>query len=692
MRRIFIILFLLVAIIIGAVVAAVYLVPVEVYKEKIEQQASAAIGRQVEINGDISFVLFPNISVKAANVRIANPDGFSGNDFASMDEMKVGVKLIPLFSRQVEISEFVLVRPKISLEKLRNNAINWALGAGDASSTRASANQGFSRVPGALPLEASLGNVRIIDGKASYHDHANNQKTNIDAINLQLKLPSLDKKMSLNGDVSVNGTAYTLSLGLASLRGFLEGAQTAVTLAVASDFLRFSFDGAFAQSEDLELAGTMNIDVPSLQKLAKEQGQTFSASPGTFENFSVTGFVKGRPNHLSFDNANLVFDNIKATGKFSAQLGGATPKFSGNLRVARLDLNPYLPPPPAKSITIAPWADDTLSMEPLRAANGNFTLDVDSILVRNIEFGATTLQTNLVNGRLEANLTKTSLYGGAGTGQIVLNGRGRTPSFSMKFNIADVEALPLFDAATGFNRLSGTGELAISLLTSGTSVDAMMNNLSGTTNLHLSDGAILGINLANVLRNAQTYLLTGALPANLNTQEKTDFSSLQGSFNIAGGVARNTDMLMVGPLVRVTGNGQVDLGQQTLDYRITPKAVASLQGQGGKTDLSGLSAPFRIHGSWNNVKAGIDTKALAEIVANQAKTQVRKLIGDNIGGDVGKVLQGLLGPKPEPTAQPTSEPPTEKSDEEKALETLGNLFGFGKKQEPPTEEAKDGDE
>ena len=108
--------------------------------------------------------------------------------------------------------------------------------------------------------------------------------------------------------------------------------------------------------------------------------------------------------------------------------------------------------------------------------------------------------------------------------------------------------------------------------------------------------------------------------------------------------------------------------------------------------MSGLSAPFRIHGSWNNVKAGIDTKALAEIVANQAKTQVRKLIGDNIGGDVGKVLQGLLGPKPEPTAQPTSEPPTEKSDEEKALETLGNLFGFGKKQEPPTEEAKDGDE
>ncbi|VAV89037.1 hypothetical protein MNBD_ALPHA06-784 [hydrothermal vent metagenome] len=696
MRRIFGFIFVLLTLVLIGVAAAVFLVPKEVYKQKIEQQASQLTGRQVQINGDISLSFFPSILAKASNVRISNPPGFSNSDFASMEQMQVGVKLMPLFAKRVEITKFVLVKPVISLEKKRNNAVNWALGSGKSASSRARANKGFSRAPGALPLKASLGDVRIVDGKASYLDRTTGAKTTMEAINLRLSLPNLNKKMRLSGKLRLNKVDYSLDANLGSLRKFLEGDATAFTFDLNSNLIRLSFDGDFVQSKNLDFAGSMQLVVPSVKKLAEAGGQSFTARPNTFENFSIQGQVKANPKRLSFSNANLEFDQIRATGSFSAILGANKPKLAGNLKLATLDINPYILPPPPKGTAIPPWSKQVFSLNSLAAANGNFKLDIGTMRVRNIDFGATQLTAKLLNARLEAILSETSLYGGAGTGRVVINGRGAKPSFSMKFDLDGLQVLPLFEAAAGFKKIDGVGKLQMQLLGAGNSMDALMKNLSGTTQMQVRDGAILGVNLASVLRNAQSYLLTGSLPQNLNSEEKTDFSELSGTFQIAKGVARNTDMLMRSPMLRVSGNGNVDLGAQTLDYRLAPKAVASLKGQGGIGDLKGLSAPFRIRGPWNNVKAGLDMQGLQKQLGSRAKSEARKLIKDNVGGQLGSLLDGFLGaePEPEPDTFNADTTTTEPTDEEKALNILGGLFGLGNKDQPEDDPATDtgGDE
>ncbi|PHR62417.1 MAG: hypothetical protein COA47_04205 [Robiginitomaculum sp.] len=686
MRRLIGALFALFVFAIGVIAAAVFLVPKEVYKSKIEEQASALLGRNVEIAGDISLYFFPNISASASDVRIANPNGFSAENFAKMDEMQVGVKLLPLFSKRVEITEFTLIRPQISLEKKRNEAVNWAIGAGDAAQTRAKANAGFARTPGALPLQASLGDVRIEDGSANYIDRVTGTKTSLSAINLQLKLPDLDKKMSLSGGLTLNGNALSLNADLASLRGFLEGEETELSFKANSDLADFSFDGAFLASKDLDFAGLMELEVPSVKNLAKAADVPFAARPNTFGRFAIKGQVKGRPDRLRFTNADLSFDQIKAKGEFAALFTNKKPKLTGKLQMELLDLNPYLPPVPPPGTAIAAWTDDQFDLVVLRTINGNFKLDLGALRVRNIEFGSTQITAGLLGSRFNAKLVETTLYGGSGTAHIVLNAKGNTPSFSLTGDLTQLQALPFFTAAAGFERLDGIGELHLNLLTSGHSTNEIAKNLSGSMNLHLKDGAVRGINLASVLRNAQTYLLTGALPSNLNSEEKTDFSDLKGSFQIKDGVARNTDMVMLSPLIRVTGMGEVNLGQQSVDYQLTPKAVASLKGQGGNIDLKGLSAPFRIHGPWNDIKAGLDTSALTKKLENRAKSEARKLIEKNVGGDLGKVLQGFLGSEPEAEPDPTTNlarpDPATKSDEEKALDVLGGLLGFGKRDEP----------
>jgi AsmA protein len=55
---------------------------------------------------------------------------------------------------------------------------------------------------------------------------------------------------------------------------------------------------------------------------------------------------------------------------------------------------------------------------------------------------------------------------------------------------------------------------------------------------------------------------------------------------------------LVGPLVRVTGAGTVDLGAQTLALRVEPKLVMTTEGQGRTSDPVGLGIPVVIDGPW----------------------------------------------------------------------------------------------
>ena len=97
------------------------------------------------------------------------------------------------------------------------------------------------------------------------------------------------------------------------------------------------------------------------------------------------------------------------------------------------------------------------------------------------------------------------------------------------------------------------------------------------------------------MRGLTTGILSGWQE---NAAEKTDFATLGASFKIAKGQAQTADLRLAGPLVRMTGAGTVDLPGKTLKFRVDPQLVASLEGQGGKTDLQGLGVPIMIAGPW----------------------------------------------------------------------------------------------
>ncbi len=94
-------------------------------------------------------------------------------------------------------------------------------------------------------------------------------------------------------------------------------------------------------------------------------------------------------------------------------------------------------------------------------------------------------------------------------------------------------------------------------------------------------------------------LTSGTLSGWQESRERTtDLSQLSASFRIENGQAATGDLNLVGPLVRVTGAGTVDLGAQSLALRVEPKLVMTTEGQGRTSDPLGLGIPVVIDGPW----------------------------------------------------------------------------------------------
>jgi len=67
-------------------------------------------------------------------------------------------------------------------------------------------------------------------------------------------------------------------------------------------------------------------------------------------------------------------------------------------------------------------------------------------------------------------------------------------------------------------------------------------------------------------------------------QGNDDLSRLSARFRISNGIAATDSLQLVGPLVRVSGGGTADIAKKTLQFKIDPKLVMTLEGQGGSAE------------------------------------------------------------------------------------------------------------
>lgn len=482
----------------------------------------------------------------------------------------------------------------------------------------------------------------------------------IDGVTINARIAGLGDPIDVTGGLDWRGERFDIS-ARATPSALAAGAPSPVSVRVRSDKLTLGFDGRASSSGKVD--GKVLVETPSVRKLAGWLGNPLPKGRG-LEAFKFSGALAYTGNTLSFKQAKLSLDGTEGTGSGRIALGGAVPSITATLALDTLKLDPYL----AGGGKAAgkggggnhDWSTEPIDFSGLRAVNADLDLSAKAIHWDKLKIGATKLAIKLAGGKLTTELSQFKLYDGDGTGKLVLDGAGKTAAVDADFKLSKVSAYPLLRDAAGFDHIEGAGNLDIALKTSGRSERDFVSALNGSAGFDFRDGAVRGINIAQMMRSLSVDVLLGWQE---NKAAKTDFSVFTSKFKIDKGIAKSTAFRLIGPLVRVGGGGTVDMPRQHLDWKVDPKVVPTLEGQtrkkGKKTknnkdrrqdgEMVGLGVPVIIKGPWSDPKIYPDIKG---ILSNPqaAYDSLKKMGGGLLGGGAlgavsGKGIDGILGGK-----------------------------------------------
>lgn len=674
MKKLIIGLVALIVLVILAAVIVPLVVPVDAYEGRLIAMVKQSTGRDLKISGPVKLSLLPRLALEANDVSFANAPGAATPQMLTLKQLVVQLKLLPLLHGAVVIDRFVLVDPVIALQVDKAGRPNWVFNtaattpsgkAAPAKPAAAPAPASSSSSGGGLSLSGlSLQNVQLSNGKISYLDQRTGKLTEIDSIDMKLSLPDLDNPMSASGSAVWNREKATLTLYIDKPGSLLQGAQSSVGVKFAAPSLTLNFSGKVTGLPPTQVGGTIDLETKSLRDLARWAGSPITMSGSGLGPLSIKGDVDMAGPRISFTNAAIALDAIKAKGGVTLNTGGARPAISGQLAVDKLDVNPYLPPEKNGASTAAPapstapaagntgaapapaaaspgWSDAPLDVSALKVADVDFKLQTGAILYRKYQIGQSALALHIKNGRMEADLSQMALYQGAGTGKVTVDASSAVPAVSFAFDLAHVQMEPLVLAATGQDKLTGTGTFKIAVAGRGASQRALVSALNGKGSLDVANGVIKGVNLLDLAQKAVTRV-TGSASAG----DTTNFGTLTATYTITNGLLRNNDLQLKSGVVPVTGAGTVNLPTRMVDYRVTPKLPG------------GVGVPIDVTGTWDNLSYRPDMKAILQDVAKDPgklldtlKSGAGGLGGGSSGGTTGggsvggagQMLKGLFG-------------------------------------------------
>lgn len=699
------------------------------YKDEISQGVRAETGRDIVIGGEIKWTVFPSIGLSVSDIELSNRAGFGDLPMFVIGEAGASVKLMPLFNRRIEIGKVTLSDTSIYLRRKANGQSNW----GDLGE------------PGATPPTTTSGDggdfdtfviseLEINNASVTWHDA--DQTTELKGFGLTASNIVLGQPFDLEGGFSVNLEQSQVS-GEAEFRGRIQ--TTADGTHYGIENLNFTFNGHRGTDQDataLDLAISADVDLDltndtaelsdfvlqfhnlsvngdltatALSGKPKFEGQLHLAEfspkallaemggnlPETASDEALTSLeadmrFTGTSSTANMRNLTVKFDQSTLQGKLKVD-NFEYPRLAFDFQIDSLNLDDYLP---TSESGIGDTASEDLTAADFRGFTGGGDFRIGTLVVSGLTATDISLKMNS-NGKI-VRLTpiKARFYGGNYLGDISINVVGKRPIMTTNQALSGIQAEGLLQDLTGSARLQGSGDFNLDIRTDLSNSKSIRRALTGKANMHFTDGAIMGINVAETIRTAQsTFGLDTAPELEASGGPKTDFSELSMSAVFNKGIMQSDDLNMQSPLLRVTGKGQVNLLEESVDFLVKPVLVASLEGQGGKglDKLSGVPIPIRLSGNMYEPDISVDIMA--------AVTELQKEMIDQKKDELtNKVLGKLLGdndePDPEGADKKTAveeDGASEDSDPTEAL--INDLFGGTQdkdKEEQTPEKSQDG--
>ena len=358
-----------------------------------------------------------------------------------------------------------------------------------------------------------------------------------------------------------------------------------------------------------------------------EQEIPETADPEVLKNVALNMNFSGTPEAIKINPLKLILDETNLDGWLEADLPADKPMPTVRyaLNINGIDADRYLPPVSEEEEVVVPppsagaAAAAELPMELLRDLDIDGKLDIGKLKVSGLHVSEIKTVLKAKDGVIKLQ-PQANLYQGSYKGDIQLDARQDEPHFKLNEALSGIEAGPLLKDLMDDDVASGKGTITAKLTSKGHTPEVMTKTLNGDLSIAFKDGAVKGINTAQIARELKAKLKKQPAPPEGETKG-TDFSELTATFKVINGVIHNNDLSTKAPFARINGEGTVDLVNEQLNYLVTAAIVGTAEGAGGAglDDVKGLKVPVKITGSFTNPK--IDPQ-YDEIIKARLKQEV----------------------------------------------------------------------
>jgi AsmA protein len=557
------------------VIAAALLVigmPAGFLTSAIEKRVARDTGYRLAVAGSTTVGLWPSPNVTMSGVTLEGPgDQDSGHRFA-IGRLRADMTLSSLWSGRPEISELVIDHPDLRIPLLREQRqVSKASASPSSPATDAPPDKAALTSPNIRRITVTDGTITLFNTRDHVEDH-------IEVIAGHATIGA-DRRISLEASARAGGHPVTFTVSAAMPDPSQQRQTIPAELSLQAPTL---LQGSLSGKAEVRLNGSVVM---------------------------ING-IEGGIGDRAFDGwASIDF--------------ASKPLVKLDLDIRRLDIGTA--PTQARQSAAVAWSTEPIELSHLNYVDAQLRLSATELNIGAAHFAPVALEASLASGVLKGSFSNVAAYGGQASGSIDIDVSPDMPVYALRSDLSGVRALPLLSSVAGFDSLDGKLQAKIDVRSSGRSQQAIMSNLAGTVDANFADGAIRGLNVAQMIRSLTTGMLSGWQE---NREQSTDLSRLSASFRIEKGQATTADLDLVGPLVKMTGAGTVDLGAQTLALRVEPKLVMTTEGQGRGSDPVAFGIPVVIDGPWTNPRIYPD---VAGILDNPAAAYARlKEIGKGL--------------------------------------------------------------
>ncbi len=573
----------------GAAIAAVVVVialllvigiPSGFLTPQIEARVERDTGYKLAINGGAKLGLWPSLHITLNDVTLRDPKDRDITNRLTASSIQADVTFASLWAGQPRVTELAINRPVLSLPLQRERVREPAAVSKPAPAMSADA--------------VSIEHVSVTGGTVVFSNLRDRVENRIEAVNVEISIDA-DRKVTLTGNARSSG--YPLKF-----------AVKATPPAPPVERQNIPTELKFEAAGLLPAALSAKAEVRLNGAIVMINGVTGTLGEDTFNGWASVDLASKPLVKLDLDFQRLALAMQRGAAGAAAQ----------------------------------PWSNANIDLNGLNYVDAQARISAAELVIGDGRFAPAAIEATLASGVMKAQIANIGAYDGNANGELTIDASTANPTFAMRADIAGVRALPLLRSLADFDKLDGKMQARIGVRSNGASQRAIMSNMSGTAFVVFQDGAIKGLNVAQMIRS----LTSGTLSGWQEGQEKaTDLTQLSASFRIDKGQAQTTDLNLVGPLVKMTGAGTIDLGTKQIGFRVEPKLVMTTEGQGRAADPVGLGIPVMIEGPWGEPRIYPEMQGILdnpEAAYAKLKEMGKGLFGPN-GAGLGAALGGLLG-------------------------------------------------